>query len=227
MMDRIGNRLYAIIGLVGAVITIVPWALSDTVRVWVRDHSNWLYGALVLASLALVLLLGYARDLNRENRELKTIRKKPSSNDRGMFREVLAQIPRDGVIMTWLKTEFFVKRIPLANLDAVDKVCQKLSMNPLEFDNRHVNDAYESFKAAIEDFYTEINQWTKLEDGNYEFCHVPLPVDEEDEKTYYAALNEIKDSARKLISVYDDFLRTCSENGLDVYGSEPSPPREL
>ena len=96
--------------------------------------------------------------------------------------------------MTWLKTKFFVKSIPVANIDAVDQVCQKLSMNPVEFNNRQVNDAYEDFKASIEDFLTEITQWTKLENGSYERLHVPLPVDEEDEKTYYGALEQIKDS---------------------------------
>ena len=70
--------------------------------------------------------------------------------------------------MTWLKTKFFVKSIPVANIEAVDQVCQKLSMNPVEFNNRQVNDAYEDFKASIEDFLTEITRCTKLENGSYE-----------------------------------------------------------
>lgn len=131
MMNRIGNRLYAIIGLVGAVITIVPWALSNTVRVWVRDHSNWLYVALVLASLALVIILGYARDLNRENKELNTARKRPSRNDINMLREIMIQIPRGGALMTWLKTGFFVKAIPYAKIEMLDQLWNRLNMNPV------------------------------------------------------------------------------------------------
>lgn len=222
MMNRIGNRLYATIGLVGAVITIVPWALSNTVRVWGRDHSNWLYGALVLASLAVAIILGYARDLNRKCHELEESTKKPSSNDINMLHEVMAQVPRYGIIMTWLKSGFFAKSIPFARVEGVEQLRQKLSMNPLKFDNRQVNDAYEDFKVAIEDFCTVTTQWTRLEDGNYERLHVPLPVDEEDEKTYYGALDEINDSTGKLISAYDNFLRTCTANGLDIYNVDLS-----
>ena len=184
MVNRIGNRLYAVIGLIGAVITIVPWALSNTVRVWVRDHSNWLYGALVLVVLAVVIILGYARDLKRENKELKASGKRPSRNDVNMLRGIMAQIPKDGATMTWLKTGFLVKSIPSASMDAVDQICQSLSMNPLEFDNWQVNDAYENFRVALEDFSTEVTRATTFEDRNYQRLHVPLPTREEQEKSY-------------------------------------------
>lgn len=173
MMNRIGYRLYAIIGLVGAVITIIPWALSNTVRVWARDHSNWLYGALVLASVAVVIILGYARNLNRENRELNAARKRPSRNDTNMLREIMKQIPRDGTIMTWLKVDFFPKAIPCAKIDALDQVQQTLNMNPLGFDDQQVNTAYENLKSAIEDFRVLQTRYCKLVDnGKYDTLRV-------------------------------------------------------
>lgn len=228
MMNRIGNRLYAIIGLVGAVITIVPWALSNTVRVWVRDHSNWLYGALVLALLAVAIILGYARDLNRENTELKGARKRPSPNDVNMLREVMNQIPRDGAMMTWLKTDFFVKRIPYAETNALLKVWGRLNMNPLKFDDNQVNAAYEKFKSAIRDFDDLISRQCTFEDnGRYDTLRVPLYTGEAEAKIYYQVLSEINEEVDKLTSAYDDFLRTCSANGLDIYHLYLSVPRNL
>jgi hypothetical protein len=228
MMNRIGNRLYAIIGLVGAVITIVPWALSNTVRAWVGDHSNWLYGALVLALLAVALILGYARDLNRENTELKAARKTPSPNDVSMLREIMVQIPSDGTIMTWLKTDFFVKHIPYAKAEALRQVWQRLNMNPLKFDDNQVDAAYEKFKSAIGDFDTLITQHCNFEDnGKYDTLRVPLPRREAEARRYYQALNEMNEEVDKLTSAYDDFLRTCSANGLDIYHLYLSVPRNL
>lgn len=226
MMNRIGNSIYALIGLASAIITIVPFAVSDTVRLWVRNHSNWLYGALVLLVVAVTILLGYAKDLNRKYREIDASRKRASDHDTGMLHEVLTQIPPDGTIMTWLKTGFFVKRIPFANARAVEKLCQKLNMNPFGFDNTQVNDAYETLKAAIEDFDDEVTRSTIFEDknyeenGNYENVHVPLPKTREQEESYYATLKEIKDSVKRLTSAYDNFLKTCSANGLNIYSSD-------
>ena len=223
MTNRIGNRLYAIVGLVGAVITIVPWALSNTVRTWVGDHSNWLYGALVIASFSAAITLGYARDLNRENTELKAARKGPSANDVSMLREIMVQIPRDGTIMTWLKTEFFVKQIPYAKTEALLQVWRRLNMNPLKFDDNQVDTAYEKFKSAIEDFDTLITQHCNFEDnGKYDTLRVPLPRREAEARRYYRALNEINEEVGKLTSVYDDFLEICSANGMDIYNIDLS-----
>jgi hypothetical protein len=223
MMNRIGNRLYATIGLIGAVITIIPWALSNSVRVWARDHSNWLYGALVLASIALVIILGYARDLNRENRELNAARKRPTRNDVNMLREIMAQIPRDGTIMRWLKTGFFVKVIPYANLEDIDEALRKLSLNPLEFDDNQLNVAYERFMSALADFRALITLHCNFEDNRkYDTLRVPLPARESEAKGYYEALNEIDEEVDKVTSAYDDFLRICSTNGLDIYSTDAS-----
>jgi hypothetical protein len=113
MMKRIGNTLYAIVGLVVGIITTALWALSNTVRVWVRDHSNWLRLVLMATISAVMVLVIYAIDLNRENIALKTEGSKLASNDTAMLHEILAQVPRHGAMMSWLKSEFFVKAIQL------------------------------------------------------------------------------------------------------------------
>jgi hypothetical protein len=63
---------------------------------------------------------------------------------------------------------------------------------------------------------------TIFEDGKYERVHVPLPEKEADRAHYYARLREINESVNMLISAYDDFIKTCSMDGLDIYGAEPS-----
>lgn len=217
-MNQIRNRIYAIIGFASAVITILPWALSNTERVWVRDHSNWLYGVLVLAIIAVILILGYARDLNRKCRELAVSAKMPSRNDINMLRGIMVQIPRDGALMAWLKTSFIVKAIPYANIEILDELWNKLNMNPLEFDNQEVHNAYHGFMSAIEDFRALITLHCNFENNRkYDTLRVPLPAREGEEKSYYEALNEIKEEVYKLTSAYDSFLKTCAANGLDIY----------
>jgi hypothetical protein len=223
MMKRIGNLLYVIIGLVAAAITIVPWALSNSVRVWVRDHSNWLYGALILASLVVVILLGYARDLNRENRELNTVRKSPSRNDVNMLREIMKQISHDGTIMTWLKVEFFPKAMPYAKIEALDQLQGTLHMNPFEFDDQQINVAYENFRSAIERFRISITRYCNFEENRkYDTLRVRPPEKPGEEKDYYKEIDELYEEVEKLTSAYDDFLRACSANGLDIYGADAS-----
>jgi hypothetical protein len=220
MMKLIGNRIYALIGLVGAIITIVPFAVSDTVRFWARNHSNWLYGTLVLLVLAVTILLGYITDLNRKYRELDASRRKASDHDADMLREVLAQIPRDGAIMTWLKVDFFAKAMPSANIEALEKVQQKLDINPLEFDDRQVNNAYESLRSAIEGFLILLTRYCDFEEGtNYKRLRVRPPKRESEESAYYKEIEEIKESVITLTSAYDSFLKISKMNGLNIYSA--------
>jgi hypothetical protein len=224
MMNRISNRVYAIIGFASAVITILPWALSNTVRVWVREHSNWLYGVLVLAIIAVIVILGYARDLNRKCQELEASTKEPSRNDVNMLREIMKQIPRDGTIMTWLKVEFFAKAIPYAKIEALDQVQGTLHMNPFEFDDRQVNAAYENFGSAIGDFRVLITRYCNFEENRkYDTLRVRPPEKPGEERNYYKEIDELYEEVEKLTSAYDEFLRTCTANGLDIYNIDLLP----
>jgi hypothetical protein len=223
-MKTVVKLIYSTISVAVAVIAFVSWVVSATVRVWSRDHSNWLYGALVIAALAIIVIVTYSVNLNRENKELKAARKKPSRNDINMLREIMTQLPRDGAIITWLKTEFFVKAIPNASVEALDQIWHKLNMNPLEFNDQQVNAAYENLNSAMEAFAILITRYCQFEGRNYERLHVPLPTRDGEERGYYDTLNEIKEEVRSLTSAYDYFLKTCAANGLDIYATEPSLP---
>jgi hypothetical protein len=223
-MKTVAKLIYSTISVAVAVIAFVSWVISDTVRVWSRNHSNWLYGALVIAVLAVIVVVNYAIRLYCENRELKAADKKPSRNDMNMLREIMTRIPRDGAIVTWLKTDFFVKAIPNASIEALDEIWHKLNINPLEFDDQQVNGAYENLKTAIESFSILITRYCQFEDRKYERLRVPLPTREGEERGYYDTLNEIKEGVGKLTSAYDSFLKTCSANGLDIYATESSLP---
>ena len=66
--------------------------------------------------------------------------------------------------------------------------------------------------------------YCQFEDSNYERLRVPLPTREGEERGYYDTLNEIKEGVGKLTSAHDNFLKTCSANGLDIYATESSLP---
>ena len=125
--------------------------------------------------------------------------------------------------MTWLKVEFFGRAMPYAKIEALDQVRLKLDMNPFEFDDNQINAAYNKLKSAIGDFRTLLTRYCNFEENRkYDTLRVRPPTREGEERDYYNELRELDEEVDKLTSAYDDFLKTCSANGLDIYNVDIS-----
>jgi hypothetical protein len=223
-MKRLANHLVALISAAAAIAAVTSLLASEAVRIWARNHSSWVYAGLIAAAFVALLAVDFAIGSARRYHNLKASLKVVSAHDKRLLREILALLPLDGEVMTWLKSAFFVKQIPVKSVDAIREVSQQLNLHPVGFDNPQVADAYQKLIAAIEALDAAITRWASYEDDSYSILHVPLSMKESKrgEELYYVALKEIADTVTMLVGEYDDFLGACRRSGMSIYDTTNS-----
>lgn len=218
-MRRLANHLVALISTVAAIAAVSSLLATETLRIWVREHSSWVYGGLIIAALTTFLAVDWAMSLHRRYRNLKSFTKVACDHDKLLLHEILVLIPVDGDVITWLKNTFLVKRIPARRVDAITELRERLSLHPVGFDNREIDKVYRALIEAIESFESTVGRWVTYEDSNFTNLHVPLLMkeSEEGEQKYYVAIGEIQEAAAALVGAYDTFLQACQRNGINIY----------
>lgn len=218
-MRRVINHLVALISAVAAVAALVPLLASEAVRTWAKGHSSWVYAGLVSAALAAFFAVDCAITLNRKCCSLEASIKPVSDHDKRFLHQILQQLPLNGEVITWLKHDFFVKRIPIARMDALVQAYEQLILYPVGFDNPEVQEEYQVLISWIESFISTVTQWARFDSDRRDALAVPLAMQESEqgEQGYYAALKDIGETVLALVAAYDSFISTCQRNGMDIY----------
>ncbi len=190
--------------VIGAIVTIgglVSLLTSEAVKMWVRNHSYWVFLALTLSIAAAFVAVDYVRSKKR---------KEATEHDRSVVVKILDKIPPDGKAIVWLKELYISKYAPVEYLNVLDAVHDQMQLNVIGLDNAEANGAYDRLKIAIGNFHSLVS-FNLFMDDDYKTMTASQSWPWEQWKEVSHQLNEADDA---LVKAYDDFLRICHRNQL-------------
>ena len=205
MIALLGRYALAIIGAAVTISGFVALITAGAAREFVKTHPYPIYIAFIVTLVMLLASLNYASALKGKNAYLASVRHqsarpRASAYNMHYYSEVLCDIPIDGPVIVWLKetemTELDVGDVPADVLSALDRTADRPRLRPVGFDDPEVADAFGALTAGITAFRSAVERWT-LAAGRPEMA---------------AALAECH---RRLLHVYDDFVVSAHEHGLD------------
>ena len=156
---QLGNNVLAIVGVVTSIAGFVGLVASKQLRNFVEAYSYPTCISLIVVLLAFLVSLNYAQTVRRQRNQLQAAadrlrEPRPSAHDIRLFAEVLAELPLDGPVITWLRRTNTVAlgpaNVPADVLTALERTVRRLERRPVGFDDDMVARALADFIATVE-----------------------------------------------------------------------------
>lgn len=216
----LGKLLMSILGLVVALAPVIALIVAKGMRQFVKQHPYWIYIALVVAVVAIVILSYWIYFLLDKNKALKRSEQNmraslPTDRDREMARKVVNALPPDGDLMRWLKLDFDATSLPASSVRRLGRASETLALSPVDFTDRVAHDSYEACRSALVQFTTTVKQWTKADARGAEL-RVPDAWKFDQKSQYEAATGAINHARAHLVESYDALLSACNRFRADA-----------
>jgi hypothetical protein len=216
------SRVLAAITAVVTLAAFIALLDSGTLKRWVKTHSHPLAIALVVAVLIIWLFVGYVfalrRTLKINSSKVTGQAEEPigkpaglSMHDRRLFETIRYEIPPDGLLISWLKSDFVVKWMSLERLEALDLAIKTLSLQPLGFDDEQLNQVLTNLLDALTLLSASVTMHLQLDPGGSRVCLSSNLT----EKTYREAVQSISGARDAAIERYDSLYRLIHQKGLE------------
>lgn len=201
MANRLTKHLLSVIGAIVTIGGLLSLLTSGAFKTWIRNHSYWVFLALILSITTAFVVVDYVRSMKR---------REATEHDRSVVAKILGRMPPDGKTIIWLKESYISKYAPVEYLDILDAVHDQIQRNVVGLDNAEANQACEKLKSAIGNFHSLVSVSLFMDD-NYKTMNMSQSWPSKQWKEASHQLNETHDL---LVQAYDDFLRICHRNQL-------------
>jgi hypothetical protein len=215
---QLGDNALAIVGVVSSVAGFVGLVTSGQLRKFVKIYPYPICIALIIVLLALLVSLNYAQTVRRQRSQLQDAAQRPgeprpSGHDVRFFAEVLADLPLDGPVITWLRRvdpgTLKLPDFPADVLTALDRTVGRLERRPVGFDDDLVARALADFIATVEDYRANLERWTLVwQDLALAGASGGLLLGPD------SVAGGLADSQQRLLRAYDSFVVTAHKRGL-------------
>jgi hypothetical protein len=221
LVAQLGNNLLAIVGVVSSIAGFVSLVASKQLRSFVKIYSYPICVSLIIVALALLVTLDYVQTVRRQRNQLQAAADRlrelrPSAHDIRLFTEILAELPLDGPVITWLRqtnaAALGLADVPADVLTALDRTVRRLERRPVGFDDDRVARALADFVSAVGNYRMNLETWTLMLQNVAPANAVdPLLSNDTDPITGVLA-----DSQHQLLQAYDSFIMTAHKRGIDI-----------
>jgi hypothetical protein len=221
LASQAGNHVLAIVAAVTSIAEFVGLVVSKQLRNFVATYPYPICISLIIALLAFLVTLNYAQAVRKQRDQFEIAadqhsQPRPSAHDMRLFVEVLAELPLDGPVITWLRRANMVvvgpAGVPADVLTALERTVRCLEKRPVGFDDDTVARALANFVAAIDNYRTNLEIWTlALHSASPSDVAGRLLSDDTDPMTGVLGCSQ-----RQLLQAYDSFIVTAHQRGMDV-----------
>lgn len=139
---------------------------------------------------------------------------KATAHDRELYYRLMEQVPPDGKVIDWLKNGFMLKALPLRHVEAIAQLAKMMSLEAIGFDDNEARDRFNDLQTAVDNFNSEILQYTWADQGG-NWMEIPNEWKDKDRERYSLALTAIANVRETFIAAYDNFRKTCHVKGID------------
>ncbi len=194
---------------------------SKQLRNFVEAYSYPTCISLIVVLLAFLVSLNYAQTVRRQRNQLQAAadrlrEPRPSAHDIRLFAEVLAELPLDGPVITWLRRTNTVAlgpaNVPADVLTALERTVRRLERRPVGFDDDMVARALADFIAAVDNYRINLESWTLVLQKATPANAVGRVLSNDTDPI----TGVLADSQQQLPRAYDSFIVTAHKRGMDV-----------
>lgn len=210
-MGPLANYAIYIVTTIVTIVTFVGFLASDSLKIWVKTHSAWVFYALIFLFIVAGALLNYLIEEKRRNRELREAAAKPSDHDRKLFQMLTTALPSDGAVIEWLKENFIANRFLGKDFNVIQSTLRSMRLRSLEFDDAELEASYDQLHASLQGFEDAALESLWI-DSSGQWLSIPQ---EWEDGRFSKAVDEINEARLDLVEKYDNLLEVAHKKGID------------
>lgn len=209
----LSKYLMSILGFIVALAPVVALIVAKSMRQFVKQHPYYIYAALVITVVVIVILCYWIYFLLGKNRILWQSEQRlraslPTDGDREMAKVITDALPPEGDLMRWLKLDFDAASLPASSVHNLRRVSESLRLRPVDFTDSVAHDSYQVYRSALDQFAKTVQEWTKADARGAEL-NVPPTWKFDQQSQYRAATSAIQEARTHLIESYDALISAC------------------
>jgi hypothetical protein len=199
----LAKHLLSVAGGVVTLAGLLPLLTSSSLKAWLKIHSYLVFVVLILVVTAACIIVDVI---------LSKKRSEATEHDRRIVSKFLERLPPDGQTIVWLKESFISKSVPIKYVDKLDALTHEMKLNVIGLDNPQADQAYIMLRNTTLHFL-ELVSFDLFSNPDYTALQNSPDWTREDWMAASARINQARDD---LVKAYDEFVRVCHKNSLDL-----------